>query len=117
MITGQNFVMRKGQTKYVNITLSDEETGAALPISTQNITWQVMDRRSSTTTRLSKTRTSGITVRNASAGQIRLSIDANESDSLPVGHYYHILWVKTASGVETPALEGRVEVLAAGPGV
>lgn len=117
VVKNQNFTVRQGQTKLVDVTLTDEETGAPLTITNQEIIFQVLANRQSSTPLLQLALTQGIEVKSASGGTIRITLSAARTERFDADHYFIILWVKTPNGTETPALEGRMEVVAAGPGV
>lgn len=117
VVLNQNFAIRQGQTKRVNITITDEETGSPLVIADQNFTVHILNDRTSTTPVRVYQRTIGIEVIGSTTGRIRWTIPAAQSATLTARHYYYILWVVTTAGVKTPALEGKMEVVRAGPGV
>lgn len=117
VVKNQNFTLRQGQTKIVDVTLTDEETGAALTITNQEIIWQVLTNRQSSTPVLQLSLSQGIEVKSASNGTIRITMSAARTERFDPDHYYHILWIRTPNGTETPAMEGRLEVIESGPGV
>ena len=112
----QNVSLVRGQTKFINVTIRDEETGAPYVLTTDSTIWQLLDSRTSTTPVLQYTRTSGITWTQPSQGKLRIELQGSQTDLLEIKHYYHALWVRNGS-TETLALEGRLEVKLSGPGI
>lgn len=114
METGQNFTIYRGSSLTLRFTLTDDETGDPLNLTGSDISWQLLNERSSSTPEILYTVGDGVTVVDANSGIVSVTIASADSQTLGIKTYYHSLWVHTGSTC-TAASEGTATVLSGGP--
>lgn len=114
VVSTQDFAMRIGQTKVVNFTLTDEETGLPFQLGGAIVYWKLLEHSRSDTPILDyNSNVTGVQIISPTAGTVRITIPAVDSAELGQRTYYHALWVEVP-GACTPASEGTVTVTGAG---
>jgi hypothetical protein len=111
-LTAQNFAMKKGDTKTLQVTVRDA-VGAAFPIvGATAVTWRLA-RTARSTPALSKTLGAGVTITatNAALGEVncgRLDITILHTDSEALdGEYFHDCHLVDATGAHSTIFQGR----------
>lgn len=107
MILFQNFDMVAGDTKKINITVTD--TGSAVDLTGASIKWALKRSVSASSTDVFKTTSSGISITDATHGKFQITL--NPSDTLALkGTYYHESEVTDASGNVSTVCSGNVVI-------
>ena len=99
----QDFVMTAGDTKYLDISVKDPNTGDAVAITSATITWKAYKSQGRAVV-LSKSTSSGITITDGPGGVFRVTLTAGSDTSALKGDYVHE-WKITFS--DTTVLRGR----------
>ena len=84
----QNVTMVAGDTAELSFSVYEEDGLTAQDLSGASIAWQ-MRRAGSSTALVSKTTGDGITVTDAEAGKLTVSLDPEDTEDLAAGRYAH----------------------------
>ena len=104
--TGQNFTMWSGDTKVLEVTITDSD-GAAVDLTGATISYVLQRNVNSAAATISKTTDDGISITDASGGVFQITLDASDTASLS-GSYYHECQITDASGNASTVFTGTV---------
>lgn len=103
--TGQKFTMWSGDTKVLEVTITDA-SGNAVNLTGATISY-VLQRSVGSTVTISKTTDDGISITDASGGVFQITLDASDTASLS-GSYYHECQITDTSGNVSTVFTGTV---------
>jgi len=83
-----DFSMKAGDTKLIDVTVRDPNTGDAVAITSATISWEVY-RSKGRATVLTKATGSGISITDGTGGVFRITITAGSDTSGLIGDYVH----------------------------
>jgi len=104
--TGQNFTMWSGDTKVIEVTITDA-SGNAVNLTGATISY-VLQRSVGSTVTISKTTASGISITDASGGVFQITLDASDTARLSGSSYYHECQITDTSGNVSTVFTGTV---------
>lgn len=104
----QDFTMKAGDTRKLDFTILDEETGVPLDITTATLSWG-FSKRVRQDPFVTKTLGSGIQILNGPQGQCRVTILPADTQGRK-GRHYHELEVTEVSGEVTTVASGEMEI-------
>ena len=104
----QNFTMTEGDTKLLDVTVKDPNTGDAVNITGSTISWKVFKGYGKTAS-LTKTTTSGISITDGANGVFRITIAAGDTANF-VGTYNHEAQVTFSDATIQTVLRGTMTV-------
>lgn len=101
----------QGDTFQVQVTITDQDTGAAVDVSSAAITW-VLSKSIGGTAALTKTKAAGeIVVSGASSNIATVTVDAGDTDGL-TGGYWSEMQVTDGSGNIYTVHQERINIKA-----
>lgn len=104
MATQSNIFIDQG-ANYSNIITVSGTSGAALDITGYTVASQMRKSYTSSTAY-----SLNAVLYNAAAGQVRLTLTADQSEAIPPGRYLYDLEITSAGGTRTRVVEGIVTV-------
>jgi hypothetical protein len=107
----QNFEMFCGDTREIVVTVRDA-SGSAIDLTGATVLW-TLSRSDRCDAEVSKSSPSeGIVLTSAASGQFTITLDADDTEDLDPGDYYHEAEVTDSSGRVSTVLTGRARLLA-----
>ena len=107
-LTAQNFTMRSGDSKKLNITVTDG-AGAAKDLTGATMIWRLAVRKHATS-EISKATASGIAFVSEVSGIAQVTIDPADTAGLD-GDYYHEAQVTDSSGDIETVMVGTATII------
>lgn len=104
---GQDFTMRQGDSRLVNITVVDEYA-SPLDISSVQVNW-IMYKRNPDNPVLQKTTTSGVVLTAPTSGILTIHLAPADTLNL-LGRFYHECEITDISGNVSTVTEGSVTI-------
>ena len=104
----QDFTMTEGDTKLIDVTVKDRNTGDPVNITGVTISWKVFKGYGKTAA-LTKTTASGISITDGANGVFRITITAGDTANF-VGTYNHAAQVPFSDSTIQPVLRGTMTV-------
>lgn len=95
--TGQDVTMWAGDTKALVFTITDG-AGVAINLSGSTVHWIMQHSLTDSVALLEKHVGSGITLTDAEAGILTVTLAAKDTEGLAGGNYYHELEITDSSG-------------------
>lgn len=102
----QDFTMKAGDTRKLNVTIVDEESGTPLDISSAELSWGFA-RNVRSEPLVEKAVGSGISIVNGPAGSCRITINPADTQGRK-GKFYHELQVTETDGSVTTVMSGEM---------
>tara|TARA_Y100000310_G_C20100381_1_gene542440 strand:- start:63 stop:410 length:348 start_codon:yes stop_codon:yes gene_type:complete len=107
----QNFKMRQGDDKKINVTIKDEN-GDVIDITSFTATYKIATALVDGTVKVTKTVGSGITLTDPTSGVLQIVLVPADTSML-MGQHYHELELVDTGSLETTVLVGYIEIWAA----
>lgn len=102
-----DFIMTAGDTKLIDVSVTEVSNNNPTDISSATIAWKVTrSLRPSATVSISKSTSSGISITSGSGGTFRITLNAADTSSLTPGDYYHEAQVSFSDGEVATVLKG-----------
>ena len=108
-IENQNWTMYQGEDFVIRATLYKDKKKTPEPLGSTYIIWSLYSDPDRVLKLSKSTSTSDLTITNATNGAIEFTLDSSETADLPVGYYYHELWL-TKAGKDILEFKGKVKL-------
>ncbi len=107
----QDFDMHAGDDKTLVVSVRDTE-GSPVDVTGATVRWRAARSANKTADIIKKTGGSGITLSDPTQGEITITLNAADTDSLK-GTFYHECQVTFASGLLSTVVAGKMTILPA----
>lgn len=107
---GQNMELAEGDDKTIVVTVSEED-GTSKDLTDASVEYELSRYRGGSAT-ISEDTSTGVSITNATGGEVEVSLDSSDTSSLNDDRvYYHKLVVTDSNGVISTVLTGEVYIL------
>lgn len=106
----RDFSMTAGDSKLLDVAVTEQSDGSATTITNATISWKVARSLRATASISKATGGSGISITSGAGGTFRVTLNATDTASLTPGDYYHEAQITFQDGEVATVLKGVMTI-------